>query len=95
MEYLDVLLGGLAGLGLGLSGMVWFILRQKGETHRQKEELNLKISDLESSTHSLATENRLQKEEIQRAEKLEAGLREQLSGAEGEKIEKATQPLQK
>ena len=91
MEYLDVLLGGLAGLGLGLSGMVWFILRQKGETHRQKEELNLKISDLESSTHSLATENRLQKEEIQRAEKLEADLREQLSGAEGEKIEKATQ----
>ncbi len=78
-------------MSVGLVGLVVYVVKNKKNDSGEVEELKKKISDLEGSAHALATENRLQKEEIQQAEKLESELREQLKLADHEKVQKATQ----
>ena len=87
---MDVIISGLAGLSIGLGGLIWFILKNKGGADARTLKLNNQVRELENSTHSLATENRLQKEEIQQAAKLESELREQIKNAEKDKIESLT-----
>ena len=91
MEFLESIIYGLAGMSVGLVGLVVYVVKNKKNDSGEVEELKKKISDLEGSAHALATENRLQKEEIQQAEKLESELREQLKLADHEKVQKATQ----
>ncbi len=91
VEFLESLIYGLAGISVGLVGLVVYVVKNKKNNSGEVEELKKKISDLEGSAHALATENRLQKEEIQQAEKLESELREQLKLADQEKVQKATQ----
>ena len=78
-------------MSVGLVGLVIYVVKNKNNNSDEVEGLKKKISDLEGSAHALATENRLQKEEIQQAEKLESELREQLKLADQEKVQKATQ----
>ena len=78
-------------MSVGLVGLVIYVVKNKNNNSDEVEGLKKKISDLEGSAHALATENRLQKEEIQQAEKLESELREQLKLADHEKVQKATQ----
>ena len=78
-------------MSVGLVGLVIYVVKNKNNNSDVVEGLKKKISDLEGSAHALATENRLQKEEIQQAEKLESELREQLKLADHEKVQKATQ----
>ena len=91
MEFLESIIYGLAGMSVGLVGLVVYVVKNKKNDSGEVEELKKKISDLEGSAHALATENRLQKEEIQQAEKLESELREQLKLADHDKVQKATQ----
>ena len=77
-------------MSVGLVGLVIYVVKNKNNNSGEVEGLKKKISDLEGSAHALATENRLQKEEIQQAEKLESELREQLKLADQEKVQKAT-----
>tara|TARA_B100002019_G_scaffold273710_1_gene270026 strand:+ start:74 stop:1441 length:1368 start_codon:yes stop_codon:yes gene_type:complete len=91
VEFLESIIYGLAGMSVGLVGLVVYVVKNKKNDSGEVEELKKKISDLEGSAHALATENRLQKEEIQQAEKLESELREQLKLADHEKVQKATQ----
>ena len=88
---MESLIYGLAGMSVGLVGLVIYVVKNKNNNSDEVEGLKKKISDLEGSAHALATENRLQKEEIQQAEKLESELREQLKLADHEKVQKATQ----
>ena len=88
---MESLIYGLAGMSVGLVGLVIYVVKNKNNNSDEVEGLKKKISDLEGSAHALATENRLQKEEIQQAEKLESELREQLKLADQEKVQKATQ----
>ena len=88
---MESIIYGLAGMSVGLVGLVVYVVKNKKNDSGEVEELKKKISDLEGSAHALATENRLQKEEIQQAEKLESELREQLKLADHEKVQKATQ----
>ena len=88
---MESLICGLAGMSVGLVGLVIYVVKNKNNNSGEVEGLKKKISDLEGSAHALATENRLQKEEIQQAEKLESELREQLKLADQEKVQKATQ----
>ena len=76
---------------MGLIALVIYVVKNKNLKNSDSEELQLKISELEGSAHALATENRLQKEEIQQGQQLEAELREQLKQADYEKVQKATQ----
>ena len=78
-------------MSVGLVGLVVYVVKNKKNDSGEVEELKKKIGDLEGSAHALTTENRLQKEEIQQAEKLESELREQLKLADHEKVQKATQ----
>ena len=78
-------------MSVGLIGLVIYVVKNKNNNSGEVDGLKKKISDLEGSAHALATENRLQKEEIQQAEKLESELREQLKLADQEKVQKATQ----
>ena len=78
-------------MSVGLIGLVIYVVKNKNNNSDEVDGLKKKISDLEGSAHALATENRLQKEEIQQAEKLESELREQLKLADHEKVQKATQ----
>ena len=71
----DVLVYGLAGLAIGLGALVAYILKQRGSNE---------------ASESLAAENRLLKEEIQRAQQVENSLREELRQSDAERIEKAT-----
>ena len=71
----DVLVYGLAGLAIGLGALVAYILKQRGS---------------KEASDSLAAENRLLKEEIQRAQQVENSLREELRQSDAERIEKAT-----
>ena len=87
---MDAIISGLAGLCIGFGGLILFILKNKGGTDAHISKLNDQIRELENSTHSLATENRLQKEEVQQAVKLESELREQVKNAEKDKIESLT-----
>jgi DNA recombination protein RmuC len=91
VEFLESIIYGLAGMSVGLVGLVVYAVKNKKNNSGEVEELKKKIGDLEGSAHALATENRLQKEEIQQAEKLESELREQLKLADHEKVQKATQ----
>ena len=88
---MESIIYGLAGMSVGLVGLVVYVVKNKKNDSGEVEELKKKIGDLEGSAHALATENRLQKEEIQQAEKLESELREQLKLADHEKVQKATQ----
>ena len=88
---MESLIYGLAGMSVGLIGLVIYVVKNKNNNSDEVDGLKKKISDLESSAHALATENRLQKEEIQQSEKLESELREQLKVADHEKVQKATQ----
>ena len=88
---MESLIYGLAGMSVGLIGLVIYVVKNKNNNSGEVDGLKKKISDLEGSAHALATENRLQKEEIQQAEKLESELREQLKVADHEKVQKATQ----
>ena len=72
---MDVLVYGLAGLAIGLGALIAYILKQR----RSNE-----------TSDSLAAENRLLKEEIQRAQQVENSLREELRQSDAERIEKAT-----
>ena len=72
---MDVLEYGLAGLAIGLGALIAYILKQRGS---------------KEASDSLAAENRLLKEEIQRAQQVENSLREELRQADAERIEKAT-----
>ena len=72
---MDVLVYGLAGLAIGLGALVAYILKQRGS---------------KEASDSLAAENRLLKEEIQRAQQVENSLREELRQSDAERIEKAT-----
>ncbi len=72
---MDVLIYGLAGLALGLAALVACLVKQRGASE---------IRD------SLAAENRLLKEEIQRAQQVENSLRAELRKSDAERIEKAT-----
>ena len=94
MEFIYGLIGGFAGLSFGLGILIWFIFKNKRGAGELGEELKEKIQDLEQNTHSLNTENRLQKEEILQAENLEAELREQVKIVEQERTEKATQNVE-
>ena len=71
----DVLVYGLAGLAIGLGALIAYILKQRGS---------------KEASDSLAAENRLLKEEIQRAQQVENSLREELRQSDAERIEKAT-----
>jgi DNA recombination protein RmuC len=71
----DVLVYGLAGLAIGLGALVAYILKQRGS---------------KEASDSLAAENRLLKEEIQRAQQVEYSLREELRQSDAERVEKAT-----
>ena len=88
---MESIIYGLAGMSVGLVGLVVYVVKNKKNDSGEVEELKKKISDLEGSAHALATENRLQKEEIQQGQQLEAELREQLKQADHEKVQKATQ----
>ena len=94
MEFIYAIIGGLAGLSVGLGILIWSIAQNRRGANILVEDLKEKIQDLERSSHSLATENRLQKEEIQQAENLEAELREQVKIVEQERTEKATQNVE-
>jgi len=71
----DVLVYGLAGLAIGLGALIAYILKQRGS---------------KEASDSLAAENRLLKEEIQRAQQVENSLREEIRQSDAERIEKAT-----
>ena len=72
---MDSLLGGLAGLGLGIGLLLAYVIRQR---------------KLLGSIDSLGAENRMLKEEIKRTQTTESELREKLRQAEIERTEKAT-----
>jgi len=72
---MDSLLGGLAGLGLGIGLLLAYVIRQR---------------KLLGSIDSLGAENRMLKEEINRTQITESELREKLRQAEIERTEKAT-----
>ena len=72
---MDVLVYGLAGLAIGLGALIAYILKQRGS---------------KEASESLAAENRLLKEEMQRAQQVENSLREELRQSDAERIEKAT-----
>ena len=55
-------------MSVGLVGLVIYVVKNKNNNSDEAEGLKRKISDLEGSAHALATENRLQKEDIQQAE---------------------------
>ena len=75
VELMDSLLGGLAGLGLGIGLLLAYVIRQR---------------KLLGSIDSLGAENRMLKEEIKRTQTTESELREKLRQAEIERTEKAT-----
>ena len=72
---MDVLVYGLAGLAIGLGALIAYILKQRGS---------------KEASDSLAAENRLLKEEIQRAQQVENSLREEIRQSDAERVEKAT-----
>ena len=72
---MDVLVYVLAGLAIGLGALIAYILKQRGS---------------KEASESLAAENRLLKEEMQRAQQVENSLREELRQSDAERIEKAT-----
>ena len=88
---MEAVIYGMAGMSVGLVGLVIYVVKNKKNNSGEVDELKEKINELQGSTHALATENRLQKEEIQQAKDLESKLREQLKRAEQEKVQKATQ----
>ena len=81
-------------MSVGLIALVIYVVKNRNLKNEDSKELQLKISELEGSAHALATENRLQKEEIQQGQQLEAELREQLKQADHEKVQKATQNIE-
>ena len=91
VEIMEAVIYGMAGMSVGLIALVIYVVKNRNLKNGDSEELKLKISELEGSAHALATENRLQKEEIQQGQQLEAELREQLKQADYEKVQKATQ----
>ena len=72
---MDVIAYSLAGLFVGLGVLVGYILKQRGTA---------------SARDSLEAENRLLKEEMERAQQLEHSLREELRQSDAERVEKAT-----
>ncbi len=72
---MDVLVYGLAGLAIGLGALIAYILKQRGS---------------KEASDSLAAENRLLKEEMERAQQLEHSLREELRQSDAERVEKST-----
>ena len=72
---MDVIAYSLAGLVVGLGVLVGYILKQRGTA---------------SARDSLEAENRLLKEEMERAQQLEHSLREELRQSDAERVEKAT-----
>ena len=91
VEIMEAVIYGMAGMSVGLIALVIYVLKNKNLKNEDSDELQLKISELEGSAHALATENRLQKEEIQLGQQLEAELRKQLKHADNEKVQKVTQ----
>ena len=71
----DVIAYSLAGLVVGLGALVAYILKQRGTT---------------SVRDSLEAENRLLKEDMERAKQVEYSLREELRKSDAERVEKAT-----
>jgi DNA recombination protein RmuC len=71
----DVIAYSLAGLVVGLGALVAYILKQRGTT---------------SVRDSLEAENRLLKEDMERAKQVEYSLREELRQSDAERVEKAT-----
>ena len=71
----DVIAYSLAGLVVGLGALVAYILKQRGTT---------------SVRNSLEAENRLLKEDMERAKQVEYSLREELRQSDAERVEKAT-----
>ena len=72
---MDVIAYSLAGLVVGLGALVGYILKQRGTA---------------SVRDSLEAENRLLKEDLERAQQVENSLREELRQSDAERIEKAT-----
>ena len=72
---MDVIAYSLAGLVVGLGALVAYILKQRGTT---------------SVRNSLEAENRLLKEDMERAKQVEYSLREELRQSDAERVEKAT-----
>lgn len=72
---MDVIAYSLAGLVVGLGALVAYILKQRGTT---------------SVRDSLEAENRLLKEDMERAKQVEYSLREELRQSDAERVEKAT-----
>ena len=72
---MDVIAYSLAGLVVGLGVLVGYILKQRGTA---------------SARDSLEAENRLLKEEMERAQQLEHSLREELRQSDAERVEKTT-----
>ena len=94
VEILEALIYGMAGMSVGLVALVFFVVKNKNLKKGETEEQQLKISELEGSIQALATENRLQKAEIQQGQQLEADLREQVKNVEQERTERATQNVE-
>ena len=94
VEIMEAVIYGMAGMSVGLIALVIYVVKNRNLKNEDSKELQLKISELEGSAHALATENRLQKEEIQQGQQLEAELREQLKQADHEKVQKATQNIE-
>ena len=72
---MDVIAYSMAGLVVGLGALVAYILKQRGTA---------------SVRDSLEAENRLLKEDIERAKQVEYSLREELRKSDAERVEKAT-----
>ena len=72
---MDVIAYSLAGLVVGLGALVGYIFKQRGTA---------------SVRDSLEAENRLLKEDLERAQQVENSLREELRQSDAERIEKAT-----
>ena len=72
---MDVIAYSMAGLVVGLGALVAYILKQRGTA---------------SVRDSLEAENRLLKEDMERAKQVEYSLREELRKSDAERVEKAT-----
>ena len=72
---MDVIAYSLAGLAGGFGGLVGYIVKQRGTA---------------SARDTLEAENRLLKEEMERAQQLEHSLREELRQSDAERVEKTT-----
>ena len=54
---MESIIYGLAGMSVGLVGLVVYVVKNKKNDSGEVEELKKKIGDLEGSAHALTTEN--------------------------------------